>query len=246
MKDYDADVFDRLSEFNVAREALEQHKQSIILFGDVICNHGLEKDVGISFLHKHFDISQDEILIRQFVGNTAYMRPLKAKDHKGAVPYLWKFDRSTSGEGFYPLEFVEYEPRDQQDARVQVEMIAQSHGFLSDMADKLIELGLTDVFGIVSLYSRKPFSLKDGETLLELTDKPRRTLTLEPALQSKVRTMDTTQTLWIFTPPVKVAAQEWSGTECNNHCISHCQRHCNGHKPSSRVSDDMAVGLDHN
>lgn len=159
------------------------------------------------------------------------MRPLKANGAHNAIPYLWKLARSTSGEGFYPLEFVEYEPCYRQDARAQVEMIARSHEFLSHIADKLIELAVTDVFGIVSLCSRKPFSIKDDERLLEFTDELTRTLTLEPAPESKVRTMHTTQTLWVFLPPVKIGAPRWNGTECSGHCISHCHGHCNAHKP---------------
>lgn len=60
VRDYDARVFQRLNEFHLARDYLEDKRESLTELGDVICRHGLHQRVGVSLLHKHFEISENE------------------------------------------------------------------------------------------------------------------------------------------------------------------------------------------
>jgi hypothetical protein len=43
IRDYDARVFQRLNEFHLARDYLEDKRKSLAELGDVICRHGLHQ-----------------------------------------------------------------------------------------------------------------------------------------------------------------------------------------------------------
>jgi hypothetical protein len=224
---YDADIFCRLNQFHDAKELLAEHESSITRLGDVICDYNLERHVGVNLLHKHFEISGDELVLREFIGNVAYMKPAKVGECQDVIPYLWKLGTGRFGEGYYPLEFVQYaSSNDRAFACAEVEKVSQSHEFLADMASKLKELGLQDLFGIASLHSRIAFLLKEDETLLETTDETNRVLTLEPATMLRVKALDTTKTLWFFNSRCKDDPLSLSiGSNCVSHCISHCHGH---------------------
>lgn len=40
-KTYDYQVFNRLNEFSIAREYLEESKENLLELGDIICSHSL-------------------------------------------------------------------------------------------------------------------------------------------------------------------------------------------------------------
>ena len=192
--------------------------------GNLICGHNLHHYVGMSLLHQHFKISDDEVLVRHYKDGTAYMTPRNVETMSRIIPYLWKLKVEDGLRRFYPLEFCEYPVEHQDHAREEVELIGRAEEFLDALADKLIELELADVFGIMSLAWRPAFRFKPGETLLETTDEVHRVLTLRPASETEIDAIDTTQTLWLFTP----AAGQIEGFkrgECSGHCISHCYNH---------------------
>jgi|SRR5215208_1474186 len=202
LMDYDVAVFERLERFHVAKGFLEQHRSSITQLGNILCAYGFESFFGINLLHKHFDINRDEKVVRKVDNNIAYMQPCRADQCPPSVPYLWQFSAGRLGEGFYPLEFISFDDDDErQAARAQLEVLSEAHRFWGELANKLTELGLRKTFGIAGLWAGEAFVLEEGEALLETTDEARRILTLEPVLESSLESLDTTQTLWIFTPP---------------------------------------------
>jgi hypothetical protein len=221
LQEYDAEVFRGLSPFHAAKGSLAGQQERITELGNVICKHGLQDKVGVTLLHQHFPISADEAVVREFAGNVAYMQPRSAGDSANRVPYIWKLGFDDYGQAcYYPLEFCEYPDHLLGEARRDVELIAASKGFLAEMAGKLEQLGLADVFGIADLRSKDGLTVADGQTLLETTDHELRRLTLEPVPQSAVEGIDSTQTLWGFSKP-EMEATAW----CVSHCYSHCRSH---------------------
>jgi hypothetical protein len=230
VRDYDAGVFQRLNEFHVARDRFEESRESLVELGDVICLHGLHYRVGVSLLHKHFDISDNELVVREFVRNVSYIKPRKVDPLSSPVPYLWKAEISGRRVTYYPLEFCDYPDPLKAKARHDLEILIGSPAFLTAFANKLADLGLIEIFGLVSLRSRDGLTLEQGETLLETTDEERRILTLRPAQLSEIEGLDTTQTLWIYRPaPVRVGAVI-AGATCAVHCAGHCFAHHTDHE----------------
>ena len=230
VRDYDAGVFQRLNEFHVARDRLAEYRESLAELGDVICLHGLHPRLGVSLLHKHFDISDDEIVVREFVSNVSYIRPWKVDRLSSPVPYLWKAEISDGRAAYYPLEFCDYPDQLKADARYDVDLLKASPAFLTAFAILWATLGLIEIFGLASLRSREGFVLEQGETLLETTDEAARVLTLRPAQTSEVEGLNTTQTLWIYRPAPSRVGAVIAGATCAVHCAGHCLAHCAGHE----------------
>jgi hypothetical protein len=225
VRDYDASVFQGLNEFHLARDRLEESREALATLGDLICLHGLHDRLGISLLHKHFEISESELVVREFVRNVSYIKPREIDRLNSPLPYLWKAEISDGRAIYYPLEFCDYPDRLDVEARHDLEILQRSPAFLTAFANKLAELGLIEIFGLMSLRSREGLNLKLGETLLETTDEERRILTLRPAQPSEIEGLDTTQTLWIYRPAPRRVGTVITGATCAVHCAGHCLAH---------------------
>jgi hypothetical protein len=198
---YDPDVFSRLSRFHAAKEFLEHQEKNIGKLGDVICAYGLERRIGVNLLHKHFDLTADEILVRDFKNNSALIAPvLHGNSDVSAIPYLWQLACGQHGSGFYPLEFGRYSAEHYKAALEDFDTLSNETAFLAEISGLIRKLKISEVFGLATLYSRRLVDCKAGETLLERTDEERRLLTLKPFKESRLRSLESTQTLWVFTP----------------------------------------------
>jgi hypothetical protein len=229
VQDYSAGVFQRLNQFHIARDRLDEHQEWLAQLGDIICAHGLHQRIGISLLHKHFEISDNEFVVREFTDNVSYMRPWDVNALGSTLPYLWKAEIDDGRARYYPLEFCDYPDHLKAEARRDLEILKESPAFLTAFANKLDYLGLIEIFGLVNLRSRDGLILEHGETLLETTDEERRILTLKPAQASQVEAMNTTQTLWMYTPAPSRIGAVIAGAQCANHCAAHCLAHCVSH-----------------
>ena len=97
--------------------------------------------------------------------------------------------------------------------------VLNNRDFLGEMANKLIDLGLTETFGL-SLLHREDIPRAEGELLVETTDEQARLLLFSVVARGVFDPDRLTQTLWKFSDETA------SVTECNhcNHCW-HCT-HC--------------------
>ena len=210
---YKPEVFDQLDTFETARDRLETTKDNLPTLGDVIRQHGLNQQVGISLLHKHFNLNNDERLVEEFADNHAYIRP--TTDSADSLPYMWKLEQALSGEwSWVPLEFVRREDADATFSD-RVAAVTQNQAFLNDLAAKLSELGMANLFGF-SILHRDTIHVAEGNILVESTDDDARVLTFSALPRSEVKPETLTQTLWKF--------PETSGIEAVSEC-SHCT-HC--------------------
>ncbi len=214
---YTPEVFNGLEEFFSIKEKLEEVKENLTELGQVIRRYDLQKKVGICLLHKHFDLSPNERLVEEFQGNNSYIKP--TTDYEEAIPYMWKVERdSTSGQWvWFPLEFVRGAEAAQTTAE-RSEAVLNNHEFMSEIAAKLSELGLTSIFGIGILH-RDAIQVAEGEILVESTDDEARVLTFASLPRPAVDPTTLTQTLWQFP-----TAQGYEVGSMCQHC-THCT-HC--------------------
>ncbi|MHA6795533.1 hypothetical protein ACVGVM_18745 [Pseudonocardia bannensis] len=229
VRDYDVGVFQRLNNFQIAKGHLDGDRDYVTELGDVICHHGMHEVVGVTLLHKHFEIADDELVVREFVDNVSYMKPWNVDTLPRLLPYLWKAEVTDERADYFPLEFCAYPPEIRPEAERDLQRLRGSSAFLAAFAAKLDELGLREVFGLAHLRSRDGLVLAEGETLLETTDEERRILTLRPARAAEVEGLDTTQTLWIYRPAMSRTGAAINGACCGAHCAGHCRAHCTGH-----------------
>ena len=226
---YNPNIFNQLNEFSIAREQLEKRQDHLLELGDVICAYNLHQDVGVSLLHKHFNLDPQERLVEDFVDNQFLIQPQIEADCPDVAAYLWKVE-ATQKSGtwnYFPLEFsrVNHDTRQIKDA---AESVTSNHKFLAEMATKLSELGLADIFGIAIIH-RDLIKLAEGEIIVETTDDAARTLTCSATVQASIDLDKLTQTLWTFEPnePVKGATACYIHNNCR-HCVRHCL-HCINH-----------------
>ncbi len=197
LRSYEPAVFHDLADFHDSRSDLVRSGDAIAALGSIICKYGFEDIIGVTLLHKHFEIVGDEVIVRRFISDGhASMTPEKAtRALARTVPYLWRYSRGGDRTpGWYPLEFVEWpEPR-----CAGLELLTYADAMLDEIGEELVSLGLQDIFGIAGLFSRSRFSLDDDLTLVETTDEAARRLDLKVVRKEVVATLDTTQTLWTF------------------------------------------------
>jgi hypothetical protein len=143
--------------------------------------------------------------------------------------YLWKVEAAQqSGTwNYFPLEFARVN-HDTHKIKDAAELVTSNHEFLAEMATKLLELGLADIFGIAIIH-RDLIKLAEGEIIVETTDDAARTLTCSATVQASINPDKLTQTLWTFEPnePVKGATACYIHNNCR-HCVRHCL-HCINH-----------------
>jgi hypothetical protein len=181
--------------------------------------------LGVSLLHRHFSISSKEIVVKEFDNNVAIIKPREMGNVTGVLPYIWRVEVEGNTASFYPTEFCAFPENLQGFARAEIEIVGRSDRFLAEFAQKLSELELTDVFGIVSLCSRQALEIDEGWTLLESSDAETRTLILKPVRESELEELEpSTQTLWAFSPP-EANSEVSVEIRCGAHCFSHCYEH---------------------
>jgi hypothetical protein len=218
---YTPQIFSDLDEFDVSRKWLEkeQTKDKIEDLGDVICRHGLESQVGISLLHKHFEMSHDEWLVEKFVGKTSYAVPVNRSEDTFVLPYMWKVGKDPGSDlwGWYPLEFFEC-PKDN-----LVEAIVRNESFFADMATALSNLEVTSMFG-VSVLHRDSMKPEKGEILLERSnDRERKLNFLAVPIKELHPQIEITQTLWVFKSGHRINRSNYCGFHCTGHDSGNCE-----------------------
>jgi hypothetical protein len=78
--DYHFETWSQLPHIQTATEEGKKTEDSIRILGDIIVKHGLQNDVGIVLLHRHFDITEDEILVEQVNSTHSVTQPILIAD----------------------------------------------------------------------------------------------------------------------------------------------------------------------
>lgn len=230
VRGYNAGVFANLHEFETAKHLLSLRRDRIEELLELITNHGMSNEVGITLLHKHFPLFEDERLIRRPLKDRVEVKPERLPTGE-LLPYMWTLGKADSRQsyGLYPLEFIaagKHAPA----MMKSVAALYQNQPFLFQFLEKLVELNLERVFGL-SLLPKGLFKLKRGETLVE-NDQPGRRLEITVTTKTEVQATSSTQTLWVAAPRQGQQPQ-WCvihcGIHCQVHCGIHCQIHCGVH-----------------
>lgn len=218
---YNPDVFARLNKFNVAKQNLVSCKAKLSELGALICRYSLQDEVGVSLLHKHFDVQPSERLAEEFAEDKIYISPCTEAYTENLTPYMWKLQNcdQTNQLTWYPLEFVHPNSIDHNNATELATALYNKNEFLDEMAETLAKMNLSDVFGISTLH--RSILVHEDEIRLETTDHDLRTLTISAISTKDVNFDALTETSWSFTAS---ADFEVSGM-CSTHCFFHCQGH---------------------
>lgn len=223
---YSHTIFDSLSPFFIARNEVKNFKEMLIKVGDIICKYNLHKFIGVSMLHKHFNLHSDEILVEQISQQGSLIKPSKSKE--SVFPYMWKlfYDQASNKLMWSPLEFIKLDEQSKQlNIIANLKNLETNTKFLEEIAELLNEHSLQNIFGL-SLLHRDFIKVGTHEMLVEIEGEEERTLRFQIMSKDETLTSDLVETLWCFTPE---EATDNSELVCNSHCSSHCMSHCYNH-----------------
>src|SRR5258708_28987162 len=88
-----------LAHFREAERRLSETTHVIPRLGQIICDHNMQEVVGVVLLHKHFDISSAERVVRKYRDQGAHIYPDVNLDD--LVGSSWRFAEGA----WYPIEF---------------------------------------------------------------------------------------------------------------------------------------------
>ena len=217
VRTYDHNRYDSLDPFYIVMDRLPAGESSIGELGRVICDHEMQDTMGVTLLHKHFNIAADERLVRRYDEKGASIAPEAPSINH--VACLWEFDGYGDGVWF-PLEFS-----DRANVPVcfdQAKYLEENESFLMEFGDALQRFGVQRLFGLVSLHGFQLLNPSNGQIVLETSGDAPRSLKLEVVDAKDPRGIDSTQTLWMFEK-----AEVRSGMACPviTGAMAHCH-HC--------------------
>lgn len=225
-QNYSSSVYQNLPTFREAQKQLELHRNKIDVMGDVICQHDMHQEIGITLLHKHFDLECNEILVRKFQNNSFSIYPQKTNQEE-VIPYMWIFKQENAKWSIYPTEFITFSDKTLPLQEIS-RKVEQNVSMLQDIANVLCHYSIDTTFGI-SLMPYRLFNLGADECLMETEDKQERSLLVSTVPTLSLNEDETTQTLWFFTKNKVPNTLIINGTICISHCSSHCKHTCNKH-----------------
>ena len=197
---YASEYFDTLPDFGMAQGNLSAHGRKLDAFGRLLNRHGATEEVGLALLHRHFDLSPEEILVEtvSVFGAESIGAPQHRKGVGKVIPHLFRavFDE-TSGECiWYPLEFCNAESDDGTLAARYAKFAASDH-LLNEIAQALWAEDAIDAIGLSLFHGREEIRCDPDEILTESTDYVKRILVMRPRKVPPDGELST-PTLWRF------------------------------------------------
>jgi hypothetical protein len=149
---YDPFVYEKLREVELVAEEVQE--KDLAEVGLLIRKYGMEKLIGVSLLHRHFDINSDEVMVEtiDLQKNESVCRPQPME--KDVFPTIFKF--IDASKLWQPVQFAN---------NLQPKHEFMNEQLMQDLGNLLKERDLTDTFGMSII--KKDVLCKDGEMLLE-------------------------------------------------------------------------------
>ncbi len=190
LQSYNPTVYDRLNDFETARQNISHVNRRLPDLGQIICDYRLETTIGLALLHQHFALTATERLVEKFYDYDNYTQAIPVRLRQGwkVAPYLWKLEHDQ----WYPIEFCQPSllPPDFS--------LARFSDCLQHLAEQLTLLRLTNLLGITVLH-RHIIKLQRDELLVEQCDPQARMLRWSGMTSNLVApTTKLTPTVWQF------------------------------------------------
>lgn len=208
-------LFNNLPLFQDAKKEIESLRPSLAILGDIICKNGLEQEIGINLLHRHFELSSHEALVKTIHDEYAVISPTKID--ASLTPYIFR----AQNDGFAPTEFISEGSHFYKDVKSKQALLKNC----GELQDALISLGVSEKLGIFIRHQQ--FDEANGSAWVEDSTGDRELMiTKKPVDKNFAST--TTETNWYF---VKQNQQTSSqvGVVCGICCVIHCGVHCGWH-----------------
>jgi hypothetical protein len=148
LQNYEPEVFNELPEFDDARREASSYQKTIEELLELTAEYALEGHVTVQILHKHFNLTETEILLEtshpESSEHLSVSEPALREHHLEAIPHVFRFADSGSSTLLFPLEFVRSSVLG---IAAASEAVFANHSYLRDFSDVLKRTGLAGVLG---------------------------------------------------------------------------------------------------
>ncbi|KGP78118.1 MULTISPECIES: hypothetical protein [Paenibacillus] len=220
IKNYSSLVFANLHEFEIAKKKVTKNEKHLDQLGGLIKKYKLENLVGITLLHKHFNLYEGEKLVRKYSASEFKIGPFTTDD-TNIIPYAFAYSKTAidSELELYPIEFIVADGEAELYKNHYKELLNQEE-FIVEFKNYLQLNEINEVFGLAFL----PYhliKLKPGEILLERDDKTElesddkkeiRWLSIKAIKESEMIGNNRSKTYW------DLMHNGGGHTECMHHC----------------------------
>lgn len=160
-----------LPDLKEAVAAFEASNVNVPHFGRIILNAGLQDVVGLTVMHRHYGVKEDEVILETIEGSKGNNLRFLCQATKYAdveermVPYIIRFDKELN-----QWIGVEWTVASAGDAAVFFDRLVAEQEFLTRMAEELTSRSLESSVGL-TLVHRVLLTDAEQEVLCETTDR---------------------------------------------------------------------------
>lgn len=212
---YSHTFFHGLKDSNDMWGLADLHQDALHTLGSVICRHDMEDSVGVSLVHRHHDLHEEERFVWELSDNVWCAEP-KILAESSLVPINWGVGISEGKLCLYPLEFCIVNSKHNTEFLVSNNVLLNSD-FIKDFTETAISLNVQNLFGLSLLQTRSHFN-QPNTTVLEQSDLSRRLTKAWVIPKSNLKNNSGGVTLWNFTKNQEINAVR--------DCTSGNSRHC--------------------
>jgi hypothetical protein len=191
-------IYDNFLSQEAARQRAESLLHHVEAIGGVICARGLEDLLGVSLLHKHFVLKEDEELVGgiqkgYWCSEPTRVSPLALK------PMNWKLDQgSNANSSWRAIEYFAPTPELARKAQ-SADHVIQDSEFWAEVADLVGSHRLQDTFGI-ALLDHTTSPLNPGLIWFEVSSESARRMVVCQVLPQSTQAFSPGTTVWSFSP----------------------------------------------
>lgn len=207
-------MFNDLPLFQNAKKEIEALRPSLAVLGDIICKNGLENDIGVNLLHRHFELASHEALVKTVFDEYAVISPKDSID--SSVPYIFK----AHGDKFLPTEFISVDSHFYERVKSKQKILENC----DELQQALFSLGVSEKLGL--FIRHQPFD-ENGMAWVE-DSMSGRELMITKKKVAEGALLNTTETNWYFTTQNHNTTSQ-VGVVCGICCAIHCGIHCGWH-----------------
>jgi hypothetical protein len=107
LQPYSPSAFSELLDFDAVHPKVPQIEAASQEISSVFLKHKMEGFAGMAMLHKHFELSDTEVLVEEARGCHSVIRPVKFEtDRTDLLPYMFKLKCDERGFVLVPTEFA--------------------------------------------------------------------------------------------------------------------------------------------
>lgn len=195
---------------------------------DIVEQFSAQDWLGVSLLHKHFELLDGEVLLEKLGDDhTSMTQPSRVSEVKAPLPYMFSFGNRGQ---VLPLEYIDDAPYHVRQ-NVFTLFSNTSRPLLAQVHEYLVKHNLVSIFGL-SISHRQTIADADPHgRQVETSDLAHRWQKIRPFVtqsEDEIAKFKENQQLGRATNTFWTVARHGapSSLDCNSHCTAHCGVHC--------------------